>query len=121
MFASAWRALATHLGGGIAEAIHRGERRKEEILQFATEHCGTAVDPQLAAPVLADLRKVTGRHDVERGLAERALAGLLTHWPAVEALAQALIADRRVEGARVERIIARSLRIARPERRTGTT
>ena len=40
---------AIHLAGGLAEAIHRGERRKEEILQFATRHCGTDVDLQRAA------------------------------------------------------------------------
>jgi hypothetical protein len=37
--------------------------------------------------------------------AERALALLLAHWKAVEAVAAALIEDRRVEGDRVEQII----------------
>ena len=105
------RQVAIHLAGGIAESIHRGVRGKEEILQFATRHCGTDEDLRLAAPVLADLRRVAG--DGEQRLAERALASLLTHWPAVEALAQALIADRRIEGMCVEQIIDRSLRLAR--------
>ena len=106
------RQVAIHLCGGISEAIHRGERRKEEILQFATRHCGSDIDLQRAAPVLADLSRVTG--DGEQRLAERALESLLTHWPAVDALAQALIADRRIEGRRVEQIIDRSLRLAQP-------
>ena len=88
-----------------------GRARQEEILQFATRHCGTDEDLRLAAPVLADLRRVAG--DGEQRLAERALASLLTHWPAVEALAQAFIADRRIEGMCVEQIIDRSLRLAR--------
>ena len=70
--------IAIHLAGGISEAIYRGERRKEEILQFATRHCGTDVDLQRAAPVLADLSRVTG--DGEQRLAERTLASLLSHW-----------------------------------------
>ena len=101
------RQIAIHLAGGLAEAIHRGERRKEEVLRFATLHCGTDIDLQRAAPVLADLRRVAG--DGEQRLAERALVSLLTHWPAVDALAQALIVDRRIEGERVERIIDHSI------------
>ena len=101
------RQIAVHLSGGLAEAAFRGEQRMEEILQFATRHCGTDVDLQLAAPVLADLSRVAG--DGQQRLAERALASLLAHWPAVEALAQALIAERRNEGVWVERIIDNSL------------
>ena len=55
--------------------------------------------------MLADLRRLTGRRQDEQHFAERALAVLLTHWKAVEALALALIKDRRIEGARIEQII----------------
>jgi hypothetical protein len=34
---------------------------------------------------------------------------MMANWPAVEALASALIENRRIEGKRVERIIARSM------------
>jgi hypothetical protein len=58
-----------------------------------------------ARAVLGDLRRLTGYRYDEQRFAERALALLLTHWPAVEALASALVEDRRIEGDRVERII----------------
>jgi hypothetical protein len=59
--------------------------------------------------VLGDLFRLTDvRYDAQR-FAERALAVVLAHWPAVEALASALIEDRRIEGERVERIIDRSI------------
>ena len=73
----------------------------------ADRHCGTDVDLQRAASALADLRTLTRRHDVEQRLADAGvLAGVLA---SLEAVAQALIADRRVGGMRVELIIDDSL------------
>jgi hypothetical protein len=48
------RQIVVHLAGGIAEAICRGERPG-----FAKLNCNA--DADLAAAVLADLRKLTGR------------------------------------------------------------
>jgi hypothetical protein len=45
----------------IAEAISRGERRKHAVLRFAKLSCNADADLKLAAAVLADLRKLTGR------------------------------------------------------------
>ena len=65
--------------------------------------------PERAAAVLRELRRLTGvRHDAQP-FAERALGLMLANWCAVEALATELIEDRRIEGARVERIIDRSM------------
>ena len=98
------RQVIIHLAGGIAEAIHCGERRKHEVLRFAKLNCNADVDLRRAAAVLTDLRKLTGRRYGEQDLAEQALALLLMHWPAVEVLAAALIENRRIEGERVEQI-----------------
>ena len=92
-----------HFAGGIREAIHRGERRRLEVLRFAKLNCDTEADLKLAEGVLADLRRLR-RYD-EQNLVDRTLAVLLTHWPAVEGVAAALIEHRRVEGDQVERII----------------
>jgi hypothetical protein len=55
------RQIVVHLAGGIAEAISRGERRKHAVLRFAKLSCNADADLKLAAAVLADLRKLTGR------------------------------------------------------------
>jgi hypothetical protein len=99
--------VSIHLAGGIAEAIHRGERRRHEVLRFATRHCKADADLRLAAVVQADLRRLR-RYD-EQHLVDRTLAVLLAHWPAVEAVAEALIEHRRIEGDEVERIISAAL------------
>ena len=76
---------------------------------FAKSYCSIDADLTRAAAVLGDLFRLTDvRYDAQR-FAERALAVVLAHWPAVEALASALIEDRRIEGERVERIIDRSI------------
>jgi hypothetical protein len=45
----------------------------------------------------------------EQHFIERTQALLQGHWPAVEALAQALVRDRRIDGERVQRIIDRAM------------
>jgi len=99
--------VSIHLAGGIAEAIHRGERRRHEVLRFATRHCNADADLRLAAAVQADLRRLR-RYD-EQHLVDRTLAVLLAHWPAVEAVASALIENGRIEGKQVEHIIDHSM------------
>ena len=98
--------VIVELAGGIAEAIHRGERRKQEVLAFATRQCSIDVDLQRAADVLGDLRRLTGYRLDAQHFADRTLTMLEAHWPAV---ATALIEDRRIEGERVERIIDHSI------------
>ena len=46
-----------YLAGGVAEAIHLGERRQREIFSFLYKNCGIASDLEDAAPVLRDLRE----------------------------------------------------------------
>jgi hypothetical protein len=99
------RQIAIHFGGGIAEAVHRGERRGRAVLSFATRHCNADADLRRARTVLADLYRLTGCHNGEQYLAERTLAMLLANWRSVAALAAALIEHRRIEGEQVERII----------------
>jgi hypothetical protein len=101
--------IVIELAGGVAEAIYRGERRPREILRFAKANCCVGIDLEHAKPLLGDLFHLTGVHYGEQPFAERALALLLAHWPAVEALASALIEDRRIEGHWVERIIDQGL------------
>ena len=97
--------VVIELAGGIAEACHRGERRRRAILAFAESHCAIDADLERAAAVLGDLFRLTGvRYDAQP-FAERALALLSANWCAVTALASALVEDRRIEGERVEAII----------------
>ena len=59
--------------------------------------------------MLGDLRRLTGHRLDAQHFAQRTLALLLDNWCAVEALAQALINHRRIEGARIEAIIDHSM------------
>jgi hypothetical protein len=86
-----------------------GERRSNEVLAFAASHCRMATDLTKAAAVLGDLSRLTGRRYDEQRFAERALELMLTHWPAVTALASALIETKRIEGDQVEQIIDHSM------------
>jgi len=61
------------------------------VLRFATLHCNADSDLKQAAAVLGDLFRLTGIHYDKQPFAERALALLLAHWPAVEALASELV------------------------------
>jgi hypothetical protein len=92
--------------GGIAEAIHRGERRIKKVMHFATVNCSCGDDLANISAVLADLRTLTGRrHRGVQGFAERTLKLLLANWRAVEALAASLVRAGRIEGGKVERIV----------------
>lgn len=101
--------VSIHLAGGIADAIHRGERRGRAVLSFATRHCNADADLRRARTVLADLYRLTGCHKGEQYLAERTLAMLLANWRSVAALAAALIKHRRIQGEDVEAIIDHSM------------
>jgi hypothetical protein len=71
--------------------------------------CNADADLRLAVAVLADLRRLTGRRYEEQRLVDRALAVMLPYWPAVEAVASALIENRRIESESVEQIIDHSI------------
>jgi hypothetical protein len=101
--------VVIHLAGGIAEAIHRGVCSRQEVLRFAEANCEADADMEQARAVLGDLFRVTAYRFEARDFAGRTLEMLLAHWPAVEALAEALIEDGRIEGEDVERIIDRSM------------
>ena len=96
--------IGIHLGGGIAEAAHRGERRKDEILKFAMDHCEMDADLTRARVVLADLNSLGRKYD-EQFFAKRTRTLLVMVWPSVEALAMELLDKGVVEGARVEEIV----------------
>jgi hypothetical protein len=93
------------LAGGIAEAIARGERRKRQVLPFAIAHCGCRTDRVQVAKTLDDLHVLTGRRYSEQRFADRTRALLLAYWPAVRALAEALIEAKRLEGEQIEEIV----------------
>ena len=77
--------VVVELSGGIAEAIHRGERRAP--LWFAVHNCGMRGDLSKARLVLDDLRRLTGvRHEMQ-DFADRTLTMLEANWKAVELLA----------------------------------
>lgn len=97
--------IMMNMAGGVAEAIHRGERRQRHVMWFALFDCGTESDLENAEKVLADLRELTGsRYDLQRFVVQT-LKLLLEHWPAVDALALRLIEARRVEGDELLRIV----------------
>jgi hypothetical protein len=87
------------VSGGVAEAIHRGT-----AVHIAS--CRMEADPQRALALInGDLFRLIGhRHGLQPFL-ELARSMLEAHWPAVDALARALIRDRRIEGDEVEAII----------------
>ena len=96
--------VCIHLSGGISEAILCGVRGGREALRFAES--STGVDLTKAEEVLRDIFRLTGYRVGPQHYADRTLTMLLEHWPAIEALAMELVDDRRIEGRRVERIIA---------------
>ena len=98
------RQAIVHLAGGISEAIYRGERRGREALRFAESSMG--VDLTKAEEVCRDIFRLTGYRVGPQHYADRTLRMLLEHWPAVTALATELVDDRRIEGERVQQIIA---------------
>ena len=78
--------------GGVTEAIHRGVGGGgRDLLRYAEAHCQIDGDLQRAADVLADLRRLTGYDLYPMHYADRTLEMLLDHWPAVTALAEALV------------------------------
>ncbi len=58
---------------------------------------------------LGDLRRLTGYPFEPRDFVGRALDMLTEHWPAVEAVAMALLDQGRVEGERVEEIVVEAM------------
>lgn len=98
--------LMIYLAGGVAEAIHLGERRQREIFRFLYANCrGIASDLEDAAPVLRDLRAVSGRRNWLQQPAVWTLRLLRWHWPAVETIAAVLIRDGYIDGAEIKRIV----------------
>ena len=104
--------VVVHLAGG-SEAIFRGERCQGEVLRFAEAHCCVDDDLTKVADVLAELRRLTAYRFEAQDFIERTLTMLELNWPAVEALAEALVDEGRIEGDEVEWIIDRSLRFFR--------
>lgn len=99
-----WQIIA-NLAGGVAEAIHRGERRKQDVMWFALLNCGTEGDLEDADAVLADLRQLTGRRYGLQRFVLQARALLIEQWPAVAALAAELIRDRHIDGDEIDAIV----------------
>jgi hypothetical protein len=93
--------VVIHVAGGVAESIHRGDDL------FDHDHCDNDLDA--AAAMLRELFRATGVHYDPQCFSDRAFELLTTHWGAVEALASALIVERRVGGARVSQIIDHGL------------
>jgi hypothetical protein len=99
--------IIIHLSGGIAEAVYRGETRRLKVLQFAQDHCCMDTDMSRADAVGRALSREAGVY-FEQQLVDRTLLLLLKNWAAVEAVADALLRHRRIEGGRVQWIIDRS-------------
>ena len=98
------RQVCIHLSGGISEAILSGVRGGREALRFAEAHMDA--DLTKAEEVCRDIFRLTGYRVGPQHYADRTLTMMLEHWPAVEALAEALIDERRIEGWQVEEIVA---------------
>ena len=101
------RQVCIHLSGGISEAILRGVRGGREALRFAESSMG--VDLTKAEEVLRDIFRLTGYRVGPQHYADRTLDTLTEHWPAVEAMAMALLDQGRIEGERVEQIVVEAM------------
>jgi hypothetical protein len=101
--------ITIDMAGGIAEAIHRGERNRRNMMWFALFNCGTEGDFVNAEAILAELCRLPPyrRHGLRR-YAERACDLLRANWGAVETIAAALIEHDRIEGDRVSAMEHRS-------------
>lgn len=95
--------IVIDIAGGIAEAIPFGKRNHRDALQRALSTEGALVDFDSIDLVLTDLRALTGqrleRFVAYRHYAARAMKLLKANWPAVEAIAVALIRDRHIDAA----------------------
>jgi hypothetical protein len=91
--------IGIYLAGAVGEAISRSVVRWDEVEVFA------ATDLQRAAAVGNDLSALTGVPYDEQFFFKHTRALLKANWPAIEALATALIAHGRIDGDQVERII----------------
>jgi hypothetical protein len=97
--------IVVNLGGGLAEAMFRGETREREALAFAELYCSMDDDLEQASDVLDAMHRLTGYRLHAKHFVERTLVLLQSHWYAVKALAAALVLHGRVEGAEIEAII----------------
>jgi hypothetical protein len=93
--------IVIDMAGGAAEAIHRGERNKREIMWFALFNCGTEGDLETASAVLADLNALTSKRYGLNRFVIRAVELLRANWPAVESIAAVLIRDRYIDNAEI--------------------
>jgi hypothetical protein len=100
--------VCIELSGGVAEAIFHGVRGRHDVVDHMETNLSIDADLDRAAPVLRDLFRVTCYRFEPRDFVGPTLEMLEAHWPAVTALANALVDERRIEGRRVERIIDRS-------------
>ncbi|MBR1155650.1 hypothetical protein [Bradyrhizobium sp. JYMT SZCCT0428] len=107
------------LAGGVAQAIWSGERTADDAFRVAINHGGmdekledTDGDLALILKAIDDLSKVAGFKNDPKDYAEPTYDLLLKHWPAVEALAAALVKNNRIDGGAVEAIIDDAMRIA---------
>jgi hypothetical protein len=107
------------LAGGVAQAIWSGERTADDAFRGAISHGGmdeklkdTDGDLALILNAMDCLSKVTGGHYEPKDVAEPTYDLLLKHWPAVEALAAALVKTNRIEGDAVEAIIDDAMSVA---------
>jgi hypothetical protein len=102
--------IVINQAGGVAEAIYRGERRKKHIMWFSAFNCGVDGDLKQTADVLVDLHMLTKRQYGEQRFTERTLDLMLANWPAVEALAAILVADKAIHGGeRIKQIVFTAL------------
>ena len=115
------RQITISLSGGCAEAIARGERRKSEVLRFATKPLRALTTTWTKARSGAGRSVQADGHPplTREHFVERTMVLLEEHWPAVEALASALIEHRRIEGDRIERIVDASIRQQRASGRSS--
>lgn len=101
--------IVISLAGGIAEAIHRGERNQRNIFWYAAFNCGTDKDLEHAEIILADLRKLTGRQYTEQRFAKRALNLLKANWTAVSTMATILANELVIPGDKLEELVGNNL------------
>jgi hypothetical protein len=95
--------IAIHLAGGLAEAASAAEfATAADALAFAKDHCGMDVDLSRAVALLEPEQtlEAAAAHTVDL---------LAAYWPAVTALANALLDEGCIEGERVEEIVVAAM------------
>jgi hypothetical protein len=99
-----WDLVAT-MAGSIAEALYCWYRGADAIEEFARHSGGGGLDFRRVDFLMGCLCEMSKRRRVLKPYVKRTIAFLEAHWAEVEALARALIEEKKIEGDRIAEIV----------------